>query len=616
MPETVLLILLLISLPSESVSAFTVAEKTVQKQDCTISDSLHISDHQPSLHEITSALEYVTKNRLEHCYEVVNNEFFEHLKHSDIHEEFEQLKRHVQHILLIDEGDIPRRLSLQLENKDPQIGERISYYWSVNNPAPWLNYNKALFDFWERLNYAQHTFTYRTNTHIGTDDRGIIYLKYGDPDLIDSGTLTPNRQRLQGWIRDFMIANGNGTQNFSELANAFNANYITQHFNHIRYSIWVYQQPGRDNLIFIFGDDADGGRFSLKESLDDFIPSMAFRQSKFLLEFDVGPSLFLQLMLYDHFSHLDNYFSRQFSELRYTLLSPNAARSPSVSRAYKQTHRNQLRQIHNRVSTKHVDSFNNNDIRTHEKTFITVNRSGETEYFTFIFFETSRITYRSLPGTLFIHGIKQNGDTHKIAEKYFLDHQLDHSVFSHSHNAFKAFRIITLSQTLGSQQTEFSPGHHIQELSHYAEKGTSENHVQNKQLYLNDLIIGSKHPEQSTFNNTLVPFDVNYHNELPNDHLISIYTTFTAFEQGTRSSAEFEIKIRIYKTKDRFFLFGSSEKDYLHVHIDHTSAETHNEYSLDIDPDELEQGDYTLEFSIHQKHSGYRATNEVEFSVI
>ncbi|MFQ5677258.1 MAG: carboxypeptidase-like regulatory domain-containing protein, partial [bacterium] len=84
-----------------------------------------------------------------------------------------------------------------LEKKRPVVLSKIKSFWISRDPNPASTLNERLVEHWERIAYARKNFNKGANTVYGTDDRGLIYVKYGEPEQKREITLGNNSQEIR-----------------------------------------------------------------------------------------------------------------------------------------------------------------------------------------------------------------------------------------------------------------------------------------------------------------------------------------------------------------------------------------------------------------------------------
>lgn len=101
----------------------------------------------------------------------------------------------------------------------------------------------------------------------GTDDRGVAYIQYGEPDRIVDGILQPPRGKVSVVCSQLRLCDAQIMPNVV--------------MNLERSPYWIYQLPGEDmpfNLVLIFGESARSG-FGRVDTIEEVIPARAFSLS-------------------------------------------------------------------------------------------------------------------------------------------------------------------------------------------------------------------------------------------------------------------------------------------------------------------------------------------------
>lgn len=142
---------------------------------------------------------------------------------------------------------------LRAGESDPgMLARTIKRFWVERDPTPTTTLNERLFEHWERVVHARRNYVYNRSSPYRTDDRGIFYVKYGEPDRIVAGTLTISafdRSRLGVSIADVVAV---------DLAP--------------RYEIWRYANIDTPNFTyFLFGNVDQTGPFEYVKGLSDIL---------------------------------------------------------------------------------------------------------------------------------------------------------------------------------------------------------------------------------------------------------------------------------------------------------------------------------------------------------
>lgn len=87
-----------------------------------------------------------------------------------------------------------------LNKGDPRICKEIIKFWQEKDPTPSTKRNERLLEHWFRIAYARKHFNKGKNSVYGTDDRGLIYVKYGKPNRVHTGQLGTRRSIYRYFI--------------------------------------------------------------------------------------------------------------------------------------------------------------------------------------------------------------------------------------------------------------------------------------------------------------------------------------------------------------------------------------------------------------------------------
>ncbi len=252
------------------------------------------------------------------------------------------------------------RYKKKLSSNLPQVCKAINKFWESLDPTINTAYNERLLEHWERINYAQENFDQNSHTVYEADERAFIFIKLGNPDYVRSGNLIFNKSLIRTWIMDAMefqrVRNGGPNNNFwlqESKVEEFARKAELLH-KYQQYEIWKYNtiNNGKD-LIYLFGEEGDTGEYKMLNSLEEMIPSTAFRKTNSRL----SPGFLLQLMLYHQTSIADEYFSDAFSELESNLFIENGLHT-STALSVKVQNQNSLSQIQDEAPNQQSEYLN------------------------------------------------------------------------------------------------------------------------------------------------------------------------------------------------------------------------------------------------------------------
>ena len=142
---------------------------------------------------------------------------------------------------------------LEAGEDDPaMLALTIKRFWIQRDPTPTTPLNERLFEHWERIAHARRNYIYNRSSPYRTDDRGVFYVKYGEPDRIAAGTLSISsfdQRRLGVSLGDMVAVDLNP-----------------------RYEIWRYANIDPPAFTyFLFGNVDQTGPFEYVKGLSEII---------------------------------------------------------------------------------------------------------------------------------------------------------------------------------------------------------------------------------------------------------------------------------------------------------------------------------------------------------
>lgn len=271
-----------------------------------------------------------------------------------------------------------RRLERLINQADTGIFAFLHDFWDERNLTPSDNYNERLMEHWERVNFALEN--YNTSSRMPFDDRGKIYIRFGEPDKKRSGVFMFNPGFANYVIATRMDdgrGQGSGLNNAINTTTYLNTLYqVREYHQYPSFEVWVYtsltSEP--DNVVYIFGNTQGGSVMTEKQSVDDFIPSAAYSMSERNNPVSMGlsggsgsgdasgarnrgdetdaeleggsggigqseriiPALVLQFMYYRQLASLDVFFSDRYDEMMDSYMNTSMRLSTSAARRYQQ----------------------------------------------------------------------------------------------------------------------------------------------------------------------------------------------------------------------------------------------------------------------------------------
>ncbi len=268
-------------------------------------------------------IECATEHQAKAYYELACDMYFWGLSRDTLVPFHQELKQEIERIApLLSQAEYELWLDLWRRN-DPAIYQKIRHFWESRDPTPSTPRNERLLEHWERIAYARKHYTKTQTTVYGTDDRGLIYVKYGKPDKVFKGVLGANRSELKQWTDVILDNSGNEGVAVNDLRFRAEDEFvliteINRYNYNPSYELWFYYSFDTQNpVFFLFGNEGGIGRFGLRNGVEDLIPSSAFRRVSAGRARGLVPGAVLQSVYYGQLMHLSPYFEDRYNQLQY-----------------------------------------------------------------------------------------------------------------------------------------------------------------------------------------------------------------------------------------------------------------------------------------------------------
>ncbi|HHL71798.1 MAG TPA: GWxTD domain-containing protein [Bacteroidetes bacterium] len=233
-------------------------------------------------------IELVTQEKLKDYYLVAQEMYFWALSGAAMQHNqkaiFEERDRWLP-IIKEEEQKIWRKAG---EDRIVELAEKIRSYWKLVDPTPSTERNERLLEHWERIAYARKKFRKASDSVYGTDARGLIYVRFGEPERKVLKTLGGNRGAIAGIVYRFTRS-----RKIVDVIDRYN--------NTPEVEIWFYHTYERQEepVFYIFGQRLGRENFGLIRSIEELIPKGAFRRTNKRYTGDMLPGAVLQTVYYD-----------------------------------------------------------------------------------------------------------------------------------------------------------------------------------------------------------------------------------------------------------------------------------------------------------------------------
>jgi len=187
-----------------------------------------------------------------------------------------------------------------LEGETGPLARRIARFWLEHDPTPESVLNERLVEHWKRIVEARDRYRYNLSSAYETDDRGIVFVKYGPPGTRSRGHLGASEMELKIRVEDSR------------------ARMIMRRYDpNPQYELWKYGGLNPEEFTFyLFGNVGGTGPFELVEGpLDLISPTARSLSSANKSPGGVRIQYYLELFYYRDLSILGGRYGRRFDEL-------------------------------------------------------------------------------------------------------------------------------------------------------------------------------------------------------------------------------------------------------------------------------------------------------------
>jgi len=257
-------------------------------------------------------IELATENENIVLYEKATEMYLWAFSGTSLLEYIDTITEEVERIKPLLEDDEKKVWDTLLKDNDPGILSVIRKFWIKKDLTPATPLNERLTEHWERIAYARQNFKRSKRSPYGTDDRGTIYVQFGEPDRKDYGNLGDDIMELD---RRFDEAGRTGIRKSLKLnsGNITINDILTLQF-YPEFEVWTYYElADKDDGIYVFGKPHDD-RFRLFDSIEELIPNAMFAKRNELNNHFL-PGALVQLMYYHQLRFVNDFFSDRYYEL-------------------------------------------------------------------------------------------------------------------------------------------------------------------------------------------------------------------------------------------------------------------------------------------------------------
>ncbi|NGP77011.1 GWxTD domain-containing protein [Balneolaceae bacterium YR4-1] len=627
-------------------------------------------------------IQLATKEKLEDYYTAASEIYYWGLSGKIVDSEKEALQNELTLLRPLLERKRFRNLEDRIENSDSGALKEIANYWNSLDPTPLTDYNERLIEHWQRINYARNHFVKANGEEF--DDRADIYIKYGKPYYSKEGQLNYIPSFVTRILKEGIRPPSFGSAEQLAITSTQRMNLenrVRQYHEYNRYEVWIYRDLNEElqNTVFMFGTRNGTSSFRRIRSVDDFIPSGAYRsylqhnysfsgqgsgggtgsgdsesneRSRQSVQFNntsasqnsqvtLTPAIILQLMYYQQFAALDAYFGNAYDQMmdRFINVSNSFGTSfKGLAREFDTMHGTKLVAIQSRAPNEKTTLFENLiEMPAEYYTYRFLNEQSEpySKVFTQITLDEAAY-YDILRKTNSLQ--TQLADRYRLIGGYEIRDESGETLKSESiQRPVKSFQSIEnrfnipyeegIEEILLSHELHSSDSLGVEKVASESPFPASLKGINNTRLdlgeplpteglQLSDLIMGYSYQEDKD-------------NEISRDSIDFTIAHKKVIPQGSDLSFYYELynllpkgtdEISEYSfeysiTKEKRGLFGRREDALLSIAINNTVIGDSDKNVIIIDTSNQEPGEYLLNISISDLNSDSTFTKTQPFSI-
>lgn len=556
----------------------------------------------------------------------------------------ELLEREINYMAPVLTSSETEQLEAYLEENDPQIYQKIRGIWNTRDVIMSSDVNERLIEHWERIIHAKENYTKNDTTVYGTDERGEIYVRLGEPTNIETGKVGQSNHEVRAKLYDLQNKghiNPDASEEVFRLQQHIMSSVIPADFE-----LWQYYdvtEIERDNIFFLFGRRGGNGEFGLRNSVEEFISNSVFNNSAYGARgrgSDVRIGTFLQFVYYNDLSTYDRFFGNRLQEYDRAW-----HRSVGFDRVDGHTLRNRISRSNASRATQQVYNRAPGDTSLYERRlegydfeyrhYRFLDEQGRPELISFINSDPGQLfgIYKNIPGTdesqNYEMHLKQ-GVVHHTADNQAKDRHITNISRVYDSSSGPANPTNSAHKMIASADDTYSilfselyfgsPGQD-NEPDNWSLVGMNKQRSENperlnsdgEELLLSDIILGSTGEDTVRVRDELIGI-------LKNEELVqgdNLQVMFEAynFKNPDTEYVPYQIEYRIEDGGRSWWPFSGSD-DEQSLTWEAVSDGWNDSQFFEVEHSNLDPGSYTLHIKIEETESGRQAERSIDFEVV
>lgn len=612
-------------------------------------------NRQVSLINATKYIDRVAVEDLKGHFESATNQYISSLS-SSLHTEADinLLRNEISFFRELLNPDQAEQLESVFKENPKEAGQLFGRLWKTLDPTPLTNTNERLIEHRVRIHEARKMYADEESV-LGVDGRGLIYIKYGEPDQIIDRPININRGEIQEFVKNFYLERGGGS-----IASIWRSvNITTDHIIEYLYmnpfsstlNIWIYQNINltRNESVAFYFSEQKNDVFKRVTSIDSWFPTGTYRTPRNL---PFAPVLPLQYITYQRLMHEDRIFMDGYNRLEFEIFDNIQPRS---GEQWKQLARNL------KTNTNHTEIRRQLQAAPEQSSQANLIPTIETNVYQYRSFnnldEPILITFfESYPTAAFLMDLTRNNesmvaDTEEsgqilslISEWYSLQQGIElyntdmiqvgrirdrPMLVLETDTSIPTVSVVDIpfieedaSQFFYSKLYNYHPETEPSQPSLFPDElrgigrdsATQSGHLQPDEengLLMSDLIFGYN---LMLTDDIRYPFIIKHDRIIPEDVNPVVHFEIFGLEQDEAGFSSFEIEYD-FRPQRGFLSFLRRTSEHLSGTVEFTTASTKFRESLEFDNLMLTRGEYTLTLIVRDLQSGRELSRELEFSV-
>lgn len=621
-----------------------------------LSQAVDFKIEHSSLSQATKYLDQVSLENKKALFESATTQYVRSLS-SGLHTQadFDLLNMEISFFKELLNPDQAEQLESVFNENPKEAGQLFGRLWKTLDPTPLTNTNERLIEHRVRIHEAREMYANEESV-LGVDGRGLIYIKYGEPDRILDRPINIKRGEIQEFVKNFYLERiGSGSTADIWKGVTITTDRIIEYLSQNPFSstlnIWLYRDIGpsqNESVAFYFSEQRQNV-FKRVTSIDSLFPTGTYRTPRNL---PFAPVLPVQYYTYQRFMYEDRIFMEGYNRLNQEIFESVSNRS---AEQWKQLARNL------KTNTNHTEIRRQLQAAPEQSSQANLISNIETNVYQYRSFnnldEPILITFfESYPTAAFLMDLTRNNESmvadtedsgqilSLISEWYSLQQGIElyntdmiqvgrirdrPMLVLETDSSIPTISVVDIpfieegaSQLFYSKLYNYHPETEPSQPSLFPDElrgigrdsATQSAHLHPNEengLLMSDLIFGYN---LMLTDDIRFPFIIKHNRIIPEDVNPVVYFEIFGFEQDEAGFSSFEIEYD-FRPQRGFLSFLRRTSEHLSGTIEFTTASTKFRESLEFDNLMLTRGEYTLTLLVRDLQSGREFSRELEFSV-